>query len=116
MKIEEVIKLIDGKILVGEDEPDCNIEKVVASDLMSDVLAFAEPGSMLVTGLSSPQSVRTANVVGIPVVVIVRKKEVFEETTKAAETVGVTLIVTEKPLFEVCGVLYKAGLKPIVGR
>ncbi len=114
MKLSELLKLVDGVVLVGNDErniDDIEIEKVAASDLMSDVLALPEPGSLLVTGLATPQCVRTAAVVGTPVVLVVRNRDIMPETKIAAETSGVILCVTKKGMYEVCGLLYEAGLK-----
>jgi len=99
MKLSELLKLVDGVVLVGNDErniDDIEIEKVAASDLMSDVLALPEPGSLLVTGLATPQCVRTAAVVGTPVVLVVRNRDIMPETKIAAETSGVILCVTKK--------------------
>lgn len=118
MKLRELLELIQGEIIVSNDLniDEIELEKVAASDLMSDVLALSEPGSLLVTGLATPQCVRTAGVVGIPVVLIVRNREIMPETKKAAETSGVILCVTKKGMYEVCGLLYQAGLKPVYGQ
>ncbi|QTA37959.1 hypothetical protein JYK00_09630 [Thermosipho ferrireducens] len=112
MMLEEIVELLEGKVIVNNGL-DKNIEKVAASDLMSDVLAFGEEGSLLVTGLATPQCVRTAGVVGIPAVVIVRNRELMPETIKAAELSGVTLILTRFGMFETCGLLFQKGLKPL---
>lgn len=114
MKLSELLKLVEGEIVVGDpaEADNITIEKVAASDLMSDVLALSEPGSLLVTGLATPQCVRTAGVVGIPVVLVVRNREIMPETIAAAELSGVILCVTKKGMYEVCGLLYGAGLEP----
>ena len=117
LKLKEVLELVEGKVLVPEDtnaeNMDIDVSKVAASDLMSDVLALSEPGSLLVTGLATPQCVRTAGVVGIPVVLVVRNRDIMPETIKAAEMSGVVLCVTKKGMYEVCGLLYSAGLQPV---
>ncbi|ABR31740.1 hypothetical protein SU69_09655 [Thermosipho melanesiensis] len=113
MKLSEIAKHIDAEFLVNENLEDIEIEKVAASDLMSDVLAFGEEGSLLITGLATPQCVRTAGVVGIPAVVIVRNREIMPETIKVAEMTGVKLLRTKFGMYETCGILYSKGLKPI---
>lgn len=116
MKLSELLKLVEGEVLVGSDDQnvyDIEIEKVAASDLMSDVLALSEPGSLLVTGLATPQCVRTAGVVGIPIVLIVRNRDIMPETKMAAEMSGIVVCGTKKGMYEVCGLLYNAGLKPV---
>ncbi|MGC8902536.1 MAG: hypothetical protein ACP5KD_04170 [Fervidobacterium sp.] len=118
MKLKDLLQLVEGEIVVdnGVNIDDIKIEKVAASDLMSDVLALSEPGSLLVTGLATPQCVRTAGVVGIPVVLVVRNREIMPETKRAAEMSGVILCVTKKGMYEVCGLLYIAGLQPVYGQ
>jgi len=110
LTIEEIREVVEGVILC--DDNNVNIERAMASDLMSDVLAFAEPGIMLITGLHSPQVIRTALVVGIPVVLMVRKIDVPESVIDFAKESGVTLIATKLSMFETCGRLYMRGIKP----
>ena len=79
---------------------------------MSDVLAFSQEKSMLLTGLTNPQVIRTAEMIGIKVVIFVRGKEPLPETIELAKERGVYLYLTEKPMFASCGLLYSHGLKP----
>ncbi|SHH37769.1 DRTGG domain-containing protein [Thermosipho atlanticus] len=113
MKLKEIIELLNAKVVVDNNIDKIDIEKVTASDLMSDVLALGEEGSLLVTGLASPQCIRTAAVVGIPAVVIVRNRDIMPETINAAKNTGITLLSTKYGMFETCGILYSNGLKPI---
>lgn len=115
MKLTKLLELVEGKVIVdnGLNIGDVEVEKVAASDLMSDVLALSEPGSLLVTGLATPQCVRTAGVVGIPVVLVVRNRDIMPETINAAKLSGVILCVTKKGMYEVCGILYSQGLQAV---
>lgn len=110
MKLQKIISLIDGKILV-ETKDDQEISCAAASDLMSDVLAFAEPYSVLLTGLCNPQVVRTAEMADIAAIIFVRGKVPEAETIALAKKKGIPLVVAKAPLFEICGRLYQAGLK-----
>ncbi len=50
MKLKEAISCIGAETLFGENQLDAvEIENAYASDLMSDVLAFAWPGTLLLT-------------------------------------------------------------------
>ncbi|MBO8139051.1 MAG: hypothetical protein J7J43_07830 [Thermosipho sp. (in: Bacteria)] len=113
MKLKEIIELLNAKVIVDGNIENVEIEKVTASDLMSDVLALGEEGSLLVTGLSSPQCIRTAGVVGIPAVLIVRNRDTMPETIEAAKLSGIILLSTKYSMFETCGILYAKGLKPV---
>lgn len=110
MKLQKIISLIDGKILL-ETKDDPEISCAAASDLMSDVLAFAEPYSILLTGLCNAQVVRTAEMADIAAVIFVHGKVPEAQTVALAKNKGIPLVVTKAPLFETCGRLYQAGLK-----
>ena len=108
MKISEISNLISAEELVLIE--DIDIEKMEASDMMSDVLAYFEEGTALITSLSSPQVIRTASIVGIPLVIIVKNKPVCDELIDMARENGISLLRTSLTTFETCGILYK-GLK-----
>ncbi len=110
MKLQQIISIVEGQILVDAGI-DREISCAAASDLMSDVLAFAEPHSVLLTALCNPQVVRTAEMADIAAVIFVHGKVPIAETIALAEENGIPLILTKAPLFEICGRLYQAGLK-----
>ena len=80
------------------------------ADLMSDVLAFTHEGTLLMTGLTNPQVVRTAEMAGITAIVFVRGKVPPPETVTLAEGKGIPLLASKHTMFETCGRLYSAGL------
>jgi hypothetical protein len=110
MKIREVVDALQGRILIENHGPDEEIPRGGAADLMSDVLAFGSDGMMLLTGLTNPQVVRTAEMAGINVIVFVRDKTPPPETLELARDSGITLIRTAYTMYEACGRLYAQGL------
>ncbi len=111
MRLGEVKKILGLKVLV-EGRDDLEIGTACGADLMSDVLAFSQEKTLLLTGLTNPQVIRTAEMIDIKVLVFVRGKRPPEETIKLAEEKGVWLYWTSRSLFESCGLLYEKGLKP----
>lgn len=112
MKISKIAELIGADVLCRPDLlDDLDADFAYASDLMSDVLAFAQPGSLLLTGLTNVQIVRTAQMLDIPAVVFVRGKYPQEETIELAKKVGMPLLLSRKSLYETSGIIYQAGLK-----
>lgn len=89
-----------------------DIEFGFAADLMSDVLSLAKPGSVLVTGLTNPQVIRTSEVCEVAVIILVRGKRPLAETAILAREAGIPILCTSLTMFEVCGRLYAAGIKP----
>lgn len=114
MKLSEILRELKAKVLANDHKvEELQFELAAASDLMSEVLAIAKPGVLLITGLCTPQVVRTADVVGIQAVVIVRKETLPVETIEMAQASGIVLAVTKMSMFEACGRLYVKGLRPI---
>lgn len=110
MKIRELIEVLEGHVIVDNHDPDTDFPLGGAADLMSDVLAFGADGMVLMTGLTNPQVVRTAEMAGIEVVVFVRDKAPPPETVELARESGITLIRVGYTMYEACGRLYQAGL------
>jgi len=110
MKLSELIKLINGRILTADPGEDSEIAGAMGADLMSDVLASIKPEAVLLTGLCNPQVVRTAQIADIHAIVFVRGKTPAKETINIANEENIPLITTTFGLFDACGILYKAGL------
>jgi hypothetical protein len=77
---------------------------------MSDVLASACPGALLLTNLIHTQVVRTCDITGMCAIVFVRGKNPSCETVKLAEECNIPLLSTQLTMFEACGILYTNGI------
>lgn len=110
MKLRDIIPLAEGRVLTSQIDMDMEISCVAGCDLMSDVLAYARPYSLLLTGLTNAHVVRTAEMADIAAVIFVRGKLPPPETVALAEEKGVPLVSTPYTMFELCGRLYEAGL------
>ncbi|HMK37583.1 MAG TPA: hypothetical protein VK463_21100 [Desulfomonilaceae bacterium] len=110
MKIREVLEILSGRTTVKCHDLDEDVPRGGAADLMSDVLAFGTDGMLLLTGLTNPQVVRTAEMAGITIIVFVRDKTPPPETIELARDSGMTLITTGYTMYEACGRLFQAGL------
>jgi predicted transcriptional regulator len=93
----------------GDDGLD--IEAVVASDGMSEILAFYAPGALMLTGLTNIQSVRTAVVADVHAIIYVRGKRPTDKVIELAREKKIPVFLTNLGMFEACGILYTAGLK-----
>lgn len=79
-----------------------NIETVFASDLMSDVLMSDRDELLLLTSLSTEQSIRSAGIVGAEAVVVANNKTVTDGMVELAEEQGIALFCTRFPKYESC--------------
>jgi predicted transcriptional regulator len=111
MKLGEVQELIDGELITPGADLDTEIQMGCGADLMSDVLAFTHEGTLLMSGLTNPQVVRTAEMADVKAIVFVRGKIPPRETIALAEEKGIPLLASKYTMFETCGRLYEAGLR-----
>ena len=110
MQLREVLEIIDGKLISTDVDLTQEVVLGGGADLMSDLLAFGQEGMLLMTGLTNPQVVRTAEMAGVAAIVFVRGKIPPPETISLASQMGMPLLASKYTMFETCGRLYKAGL------
>lgn len=110
MTLREIADLLDATVLVGENHLDIEVQTAFAADLMSDVLAFAKPGSIMITGLTNPQIVRIASIVDNSAILLVRGKIPPKDTLHLAEELDIPVLSTRYILFETSGRLYANGI------
>ena len=96
MTIREVVKIVSGEVLVGEDRLDERVDTACGSDL--------------ITGLINPHVVRTSEMLDITCIVFSRGKKPSEEILDMAEEVGITVISSPLTTYTACGELYTHGL------
>lgn len=111
MKLTDVQKILLAEVIGGGDHFGREVGTVCGADLMSDVLAFSREKTLLLTGMTNVQVIRTAEVGDLVGIVFVRGKKPGPEVVQLAQAKGIPLMITELPLFESCGLLYLAGLK-----
>lgn len=111
MKLGDVLEVIEGRAICEDVDWDQEVQMGCGADLMSDVLAFTHEGTLLMTGLTNPQVVRTAEMAGIKAIVFVRGKLPPPETIVLAEEKGIPLLASKYTMFETCGRLFQAGLR-----
>lgn len=110
MKIAEIKELLKANLLCGEGFDDVEVEQAFAADMMSDVLAFVNEGTVLLTGLVNAHVIRTAEMLDLRCIVFVRGKEIPGEILDLACKQGIVILSTEKTLYVTCGLLFAAGL------
>ena len=113
MKVSEINTLLNSKT-VTELKTTCKeVEFGFASDLMSDVLTLNRDKMLLMTGLNNMQTIRTAEMAEIEVVIIVRNKKVSADMIALANENNICLIECPYSLFRASGLLFHAGIKPL---
>ena len=103
MDLIRIADAINAELVWGPDGwEQSNIEAVFASDLMSDVLMSDRDDMLLITSLSTEQSIRSASIVGSEAVVIANNKTVTDGMVDLAREQGIALFCTRYPKYESC--------------
>lgn len=110
MTVQDIVRILEAEVVYISD-PATEVHTACGSDMMSDVLAFVKDQSVLLTGLTNPQVVRTAEMMDMVCIVYVRGKEPDEMTIQLAKDSGITLLKSAYRMFTACGLLYEQGLR-----
>jgi len=110
INLEQIIALAQGEVITKELSMDVNIHGGCCADLMSDVLAYSRPRAVLITGLTNPQVVRTAQMADFRAIIFIRGKQPQQETLEIALQENIPLISSPMGMFELSGRLHDAGL------
>ena len=112
MKFDQIRQILNAQVLCCEEimEDEASPE-AYASDMMSDVLAFVTDQTVLLTGLVNEQVIRTAAMLDMHCIVIVRGKQPTPGMVQLAKQNGIAMLTTKFNLFNSCGRLYGAGMR-----
>ncbi len=111
MNLKNVEELLKAKIICGNlNQMSMEISCAVAADLMSNIMLDAPDGCLLITGLVNPQVIRTAEMMNIGAIALVKGKSATPQMIALADQRGIILMETEEPMYGACGKLYAAGL------
>lgn len=113
MKLNDVVKILNADVILGENNLEKDFQGACGCDLMSDVLRFAKSEVILLTGLTNQHALRTAEMANIECIIFVRSKMPPSHVLEEAKELGMTILRTEYPMYESCGLLYKNGLGEI---
>jgi predicted transcriptional regulator len=108
--LKDIAEILEATIIGKPEHSDLQIHNACSADMMSAVLYYHTPNSLLLTGLNQPQVIRTADIAGITSVVFVLGKEPDDKTLEFAREKNIPLLVTEYCMYTASGRLYKAGL------
>ncbi len=113
VKIREIIKFVDARIVTCEADLEKEFDKAFSSDLMSDVLTLDVENILLITGLANLQLVRTAEMADIHAVLLARGKRATPEIVGLANENGLIIMETPFSIYKASGILYMNGLKAV---
>ncbi len=113
MTFRDMVRVLHANVLCHEEKLDNPARTACCSDLMSDVLAFVDEKTVLITGLTNLHVIRTSEMLDLKCLVFVRGKVPAEDILDSAEELGLVVITTKMTAFSACGLLYDMGLRGV---
>jgi predicted transcriptional regulator len=113
MKIADILRITNGRVVCGHDLNDAELTYAFSSDLLSDVLTISKVGILLITGVANLQTIRTAEMAEVACILLVRNKKANEEMINLAKELQIMIIESPGSMFGTSGKLYQTGLKPV---
>src|SRR4030065_581709 len=110
MKLKDLVQKFGLEVKAGPEYLDREVTGGYASDLLSDVLAHGEEGSVWITLHIHENIVAVASHKGLSGIILVQGRQPEQDTlTKAAEE-NIPVMVSALPAFELAGRLYGGGI------
>ncbi len=110
MKLKKIAEILEAEAVTETDSSEKDIMYAFSTDLLSNVLYYFVPNSILITALIHPQVIRAADVAGIECIVFVQNKRPDRDTAELAKKKKIPLFVTPFSMYIASGKLYQAGL------
>ena len=109
MKLQELAEKLELKGVTKVFERD--VTGVYISDMVSDVIANAKAGNLLVTVQIHNNVIAAANLVDICGIVVTQGKFPTDDVMKMAEKAEITIFSTNLSRWQVATGLYEAGIR-----
>ncbi len=111
MNLSDLVKEFGLEVKTGADHLDREVSSGYVSDLLSDVLAHADEGTLWVTLHIHQNIVAVASHKDLAGIILVQGRQPEKDTIAKAEEEGIPVLVSGLSAFELVGRLYKAGIR-----
>lgn len=111
MTLKEVQDILNAEVLCGEHLPDREVKTAFACDLISEMLSFASSDTLLITSLTNPHVIHTAEVMDAIGVVFVGGKNPSGDIINNLDHGSIPFLSTPLLIFNACGLLFSNGVE-----
>ncbi|HUV00133.1 MAG: DRTGG domain-containing protein [Bacteroidota bacterium] len=111
MKIRDIVKTLDLKVISGEKFLEREVTGGYAGDLLSDVLANSKKGNIWVTLQIHQNIIAVASSKELSGIIIVNGRKPEEETLKKAKEEKIPVMISKLLTYEVAGRLHEIGIR-----
>jgi hypothetical protein len=110
MDIEKLMTVTGAKLLTTQTDTSRAVECGYCCDLLSWVMAHGKSGMAWITVQTHMNVVAVATLMDMAAVIVPEGIAVADEVVSKAAEEGVALLSSEKTAYELCGLLYGAGV------
>jgi len=94
MNIHELAKRINAQVHCCAGAEGQDLQTIYAADTMSELIAHAAPGTLLVTSLNNNQLVRVAELMDVPGICLTNGAEPSADLIARAQSAGTSILVS----------------------
>lgn len=107
MTVKELIEKMNLTVFCGEENLNTEIKGGYVSDLLSDVMGFAQEGNVWVTLQTHKNVIAIASLKELACVVLVKGNQPDEDMLEQAKEEEIPVLGTTEQTFEVAGKIYQ---------
>jgi len=107
MTVKELVEKLNLTIFCGEENLGNEIKGGYVSDLLSDVMGFAQEGHAWVTLQTHKNVIAIASLKELACVVLVKGSKPDEDMLEQAKDEGIPVLGTKEQTFETAGKIYQ---------
>jgi len=107
MTVKELVEKMNLTVFCGEDNMDTEIKGGYVSDLLSDVMGFAQEGHVWVTLQTHKNVIAIASLKELACVILVKGNKPDDDMLEQAKEEDIPVLGTDEQTFEVAGQIYK---------
>ncbi len=107
MTVKNLIEEMNLTVFCGEENVDTEIKGGYVSDLLSDVMGFAQEGNVWVTLQTHKNVIAIASLKELACVVLVKGNKPDDDMLEQAQEEGIPVLGTSEQTFEVAGRIYQ---------
>lgn len=107
MTVKELIEKLNLTVFCGEDNLETEIKGGYVSDLLSDVMGFAQEGNVWVTLQTHKNVIAIASLKELACVLLVKGNKPDDDMLEQAKEEGIPVLGTTEQTFETAGQIYE---------
>ena len=110
MTIKELMDITGAELLTRDADLTAEVESGYSCDLLSWVMAHGKPGMAWITVQPHMNVVAVATLHDMACVIVPEGAAIPDEVSAKAEEEGIAMLSSAKSAYELCGMMYGAGL------